>query len=77
MIIIAAALFPSPGQPAVNLNGLMATLSSRGVISFYPPYYSPDYTTHRPYYTTTTVPWSTPPLTRGENIHRKQKEKED
>lgn len=77
-LLDTAALFPFPGRPAVNLNGVMATLSGRGgeEISFYPPYYSSPYAPRRPYYWTTTAPWTTPYLSRGENIHRIQKEKE-
>ncbi|XP_040890563.1 uncharacterized protein LOC121179677 [Toxotes jaculatrix] len=61
------------GRPAVNLNGMMFTLSSKtGGVSFYPPYYtsqhSPTFhlTTHYP--GPTYPPWTTPPSTRGVSV---------
>ncbi|XP_071349652.1 uncharacterized protein [Trachinotus anak] len=64
------------GHPAVNLNGMMFTLSyNQGGISFYPPYYSPHSSAwpstpyYTPYYTHPyTHPYTTPPSTRGLSV---------
>uniref|UniRef100_A0A4W6FUT4 Pentraxin (PTX) domain-containing protein n=1 Tax=Lates calcarifer TaxID=8187 RepID=A0A4W6FUT4_LATCA len=61
---------PSPGHPAMNLDGKMFTLSlNGGDISLFPPNYSPPQPRPSPtrhYYTTT--PYPTQPPTRGLSV---------